>query len=849
MGLSGPPTPVMGQQISQGSSMPPHSSYSSLISPRAQYTSNMLGNNPNMSLYQTLGNVASNSGFSTLGAFQRGNVDNNIPIDSDSISNIANGIDFHAPSSSFAMTNMANSGQMQNQQIPNTSVTPMFSDTQLHQFELQKFQNGQRLMQQFPNPHSQTQQYQVRGLANMGPVKLEQQTMNEPIGPQSFQNLGSVSMEPRLNQYGRGVGAVKLEHQNSDQAIFMQQQQQQQQRQQQQQQHFLQLSRQSSQAAVAQMNFLQQQRLLQFQQQQMLKALPQQQRAQHQQQFSEQNMLPRAAVRPLYEPGSCARRLNQYIFQQKHKPEDNNIEFWRKFVGEFFAPNAKKRLCVSLYGNSRQTNGVFPQDSWHCQICNHKPGRGFETTAEVLPRLFKLKYDSGTLEELLYVDMPREYHNESGQVVLDYAKVTQESVFEHLRVARDGQLRIVFSPDLKICSWEFCARHHEELIPRKLIVQQVSQLGAAMQQYQASVQSASSSTSPSPDLLNNCNMFVKSARQLAKALEVPLVNDLGYTKRYVRCLQISEVVNSMKDLIDYGRETGSGPIESLAKYPRMTHSQTAPRSSAQQPEDSQQTTKQNMNDEHCSAQTSVMLPSTSNIDESHCKSTTTTATDTVGLNRQDSTNSRAESQMNNNPGSPYTGGTPAQIPSAGSSSTLPGSSAQANPPSPFSSPTPSSPNNPPQISHNVVGSSNPATYINATNFPAQSNEGDPRECQSSVDKILEEIMSSSQFRGNNEKVFNGPPTQVNGNLLGAGNDTVGNSSIGFGGLGNMGSANGPSVSVNGSGMRAAVGPTSMSGRVGVPVMPQGTYLSQHQQELASRFLNGLGSGSGFNNRF
>lgn len=42
------------------------------------------------------------------------------------------------------------------------------------------------------------------------------------------------------------------------------------------------------------------------------------------------------------------------------------------------------------------------------------------------------------------------------------------------------------------------------------------------------------------------NKFVASARQLAKALEVPLVNDLGYTKRYVRCLQISKVVNSMK---------------------------------------------------------------------------------------------------------------------------------------------------------------------------------------------------------------------------------------------------------------------------------------------------------------
>lgn len=73
-----------------------------------------------------------------------------------------------------------------------------------------------------------------------------------------------------------------------------------------------------------------------------------------------------------------------------------------------------------------------------------------EATAEVLPRLFKIKYESGTMEELLYLDMPREYHNTSGQIVLDYAKAIQESVFEQLRVVRDGQLRIVFSPDLKV---------------------------------------------------------------------------------------------------------------------------------------------------------------------------------------------------------------------------------------------------------------------------------------------------------------------------------------------------------------------------------------------------------------
>lgn len=42
--------------------------------------------------------------------------------------------------------------------------------------------------------------------------------------------------------------------------------------------------------------------------------------------------------------------------------QDNNIIFWRNFVGKYFATNAKKRWCVSLYGSGgRQPTGIFPQ--------------------------------------------------------------------------------------------------------------------------------------------------------------------------------------------------------------------------------------------------------------------------------------------------------------------------------------------------------------------------------------------------------------------------------------------------------------------------------------------------------
>ncbi|GFY85442.1 SEUSS transcriptional co-regulator [Actinidia rufa] len=583
---SGPPTPIGGAQPvppsllrsnsgllgAQGGAMPSQSPFPSLVSPRSQFNNvNMLGNVSNVSslFHQSFGNGGPNSGVPG-GSSQRGVIDPGA--ESDTISTIGNGMGFASPPSSFLPSNMANpgsSGQVQGQQFSNPTGNQMLPDQQQsQQLDPQSFQHNQQSTQQFSaaqNNHHHQQYQSIRGgLGSAGPVKLEPQATNDQHTQASQQlhslrNLGPVKLEPHQIQSMRSLASVKMEPQHSDQSLFLHQQQQQQQ-----QQQFLHMSRQSPQAAAAQINLLHQQRLLHMQQQQQqqlaLKALPLQ-RSASQPPFQPQNLPLRSPVKQVYEPGMGARRLTRYMYEQQHRPEDNNIEFWRKFVTDFFAPHAKKKWCVSMYGSGRQTTGVFPQDVWHCEICNRKPGRGFEATVEVLPRLFKIKYESGTLEELLYVDMPREYQNSSGQIVLDYAKAIQESVFDQLRVVRDGQLRIVFSTDLKICSWEFCARRHEELIPRRLLIPQVSQLGAAAQKYQAATQSASSNLSV-PDLQNNCNMFVASARQLAKALEVPLVNDLGYTKRYVRCLQISEVVNSMKDLIDYSRETGTGPMGS-----------------------------------------------------------------------------------------------------------------------------------------------------------------------------------------------------------------------------------------------------------------------------------------------
>lgn len=329
---------------------------------------------------------------------------------------------------------------------------------------------------------------------------------------------------------------------------------------------------------------IQQQRLRQ-QQQQLLQSMPpvqrahllqqQQQQMQLRQQLQQQGVQPVSAVKRPYDGGGvCSRRLMQYLYHQRQRPSDNTIAYWRKFVTEYYSPRAKKRWCLSLYDNvGHHSLGVFPQaamDAWQCDICGSKSGRGFEATFEVLPRLNEIKFGSGVIDELLFLDLPRECRFPSGLMMLEYGKAVQESVYEQLRVVREGQLRVVFTPDLKILSWEFCARRHEELLPRRLVAPQVNQLLQVAQKCQSTIAESGSDGVSQQDLQTNSNMVVTAGRQLARSLELQSLNDLGFSKRYVRCLQISEVVNSMKDLMDFCRDQKAGPIEGLKNFPRRS---------------------------------------------------------------------------------------------------------------------------------------------------------------------------------------------------------------------------------------------------------------------------------------
>lgn len=342
---SGPSTPMGGPQPvpssllrsnagmmgAQGGSLPSQPAFPSLVSPRAQFNNmNMLGNISNVSslLNQSYGNGVPSSGISGPGGSQRVGMD--AGAESDSLSSIGNGMGINAPTS-FVPSNMANPGssaQVPNQQFASFSGNQVLSEPQQSQhLEGQNSQHGQQQMQPFSASHgtqqplSQQHLQSLRGgLGGAGQVKLEHQVTNDQHGQQpqlqALRNLAPVKLEPQQFQNMRSLGPVKMEPQHSDQSLLLQQQQQQQ------QQQFL-LSRQPSPATAAQINLLHQQRLLQLQQQhqqQLLKNLPQQ-RSPLQQQFQPQNLPMRSPVKPMYEPGMCARRLTHYMYQQQQRPK------------------------------------------------------------------------------------------------------------------------------------------------------------------------------------------------------------------------------------------------------------------------------------------------------------------------------------------------------------------------------------------------------------------------------------------------------------------------------------------------------------------------------------------------
>ena len=79
----------------------------------------------------------------------------------------------------------------------------------------------------------------------------------------------------------------------------------------------------------------------------------------------------------------------------------------------------------------------------------------------------------------------------TGDWMLSSPLAVEESVFETLRIKRYGRLCVLFTPDMKIISYEFNMLGYDHSIPQPVIL---NQLGAMMQQLQCQQQALSQAT-------------------------------------------------------------------------------------------------------------------------------------------------------------------------------------------------------------------------------------------------------------------------------------------------------------------------------------------------------------------
>mmetsp|Transcript_5378 Transcript_5378/g.13725 ORF Transcript_5378/g.13725 Transcript_5378/m.13725 type:complete len:567 (-) Transcript_5378:112-1812(-) len=246
-------------------------------------------------------------------------------------------------------------------------------------------------------------------------------------------------------------------------------------------------------------------------------------------------------------------RLLQYTNTQRRRPQDNNIGFWRTFVKEFFAPGSLMRWCVSSNSGKDNASG----------------SRTMVSTVDALPRLFQVKYESGLKEEFLFLGQPQELYLPNGHTIVLFESLMEEAVFEELRVIRVGKLRILFNNVMQMRLWEFSIEGHCNLVPHRLILnklQHLKDMNAEIQKRAMAVLNQRNQTPQQHEeiLQGSIQEMLMLTNQMASSMEQVCVNDHGYSKRFMRSLQVADVINILEDLFHMSQQNPEiGPMEHL----------------------------------------------------------------------------------------------------------------------------------------------------------------------------------------------------------------------------------------------------------------------------------------------
>ncbi|ORX95764.1 hypothetical protein K493DRAFT_301291 [Basidiobolus meristosporus CBS 931.73] len=245
-------------------------------------------------------------------------------------------------------------------------------------------------------------------------------------------------------------------------------------------------------------------------------------------------------------PGSAITKVLQYSEKLVGKSgpslshfKDENLQLanhWSRVMSEYFASNGlmKYTLSHSQLKDTR-TFGILDPDVFYCIPFTDALS---DLPPSLLARFYLINYESGVTDIQLVLENAVEFALPNGYHVVECARAA--FVYHYVdgtQVYASGTLKVTLNSQLKFELFEFVTTQHTELLRRGLL------LALAQSHNEGKIDIHHLPDSP--------------------------INDYGVSIRTMRCLEISEVITEMSDLISYSLSSNLGAIQSLQKYGEM----------------------------------------------------------------------------------------------------------------------------------------------------------------------------------------------------------------------------------------------------------------------------------------
>lgn len=266
--------------------------------------------------------------------------------------------------------------------------------------------------------------------------------------------------------------------------------------------------------------------------------------------------------------------LHSFLLQSGNEAEIQTLDYWKAFTSEFYTDDA-----------------VYRQVVWNPSV---REQRTFELPTAVIPRYLHSVYLSGIVSQSITVSRTKEWPQEAlasvptppptrcdilGRpdartthfVQADRAKV--HIAFDSgWLVVHNGILRAALTPvagKLKFQFLDFVTSNHESFVPRARIVRGVVEQPMSEETI-ARIRGNRGRAKENDDKSGEDEK--PGTRERDEKITVPTerwsmpdnpVNEYGLSLRVMRCLEITESVCQLRDLMDYADQHSLGPMKAL----------------------------------------------------------------------------------------------------------------------------------------------------------------------------------------------------------------------------------------------------------------------------------------------